>query len=341
MEHDCIIVLANEMDKEGNLNLESMSRIKLARESYSKNPATTLITCGWNYRKDSKLFIGDVMKEYAVKLGIPSEKIITELNSRDTVGEAFFTKINILKNNDWKNLLIVTSDYHVFRASKIFKFIYGAQYEIKVIGSSGFDSFEKQSSEKKSIEAFEHTFKVIKPGDDKEIYDRLSIQHPFYNGEIYPKINLNMQNNETTMTLRKATFDDWQFLLDWRNDLETRENSHNMELVEEENHKKWLNSILSNENRQLFIAIEKEIPVGTVRADFDNQNAEYELSWTISPDFRGKGIGKKMIKLLSNKLQAKIRAEIKKENISSVKIAEFSGMTFKKEENGILHFSNH
>jgi len=190
MKFDCIIVLANEMDKEGNLNLESTARIKLACDSYFNKRSTTLITCGWNYRKDSNLFIGDVLKNYAVNLGVPSEKIITELNSRDTVGDAFFTKSNILKNNGWKNLLIVTSDYHVFRTSSIFKFIFGIQYEIKVIGAAGFDSIEKQKSEKRSIAAFERTFENIKSGDDQEIYERLSTQHPFYNGEIYPKINL-------------------------------------------------------------------------------------------------------------------------------------------------------
>ena len=143
------------------------------------------------------------------------------------------------------------------------------------------------------------------------------------------------------MILRKVTFEDWRILLDWRNNLETRKNSHNVELVEEENHKKWLNSILANENRQLFIALENEIPVGTVRADFDKKNTEYELSWTISPDFRGKGIGKIMVKLLADKLQAKIRAEIKNGNIASVKIAEYAGMKFKNDENGVLHYSNH
>lgn len=190
MEFDCIIVLANEMDKEGNLNLESVARIKLASDSYFNNPSATLITCGWNYRKDSKLFIGDVMKNYAVKLGVPFKKIITENNSRDTVGDAFFTKLTILKNNKWKNLLIVTSDYHVIRTSKIFKFIYGSQYEINVIGSYGFDSLEKQISEKISLKAFERTFENIKEGDEIKIYERLSTQHPFYNGEVYPKINI-------------------------------------------------------------------------------------------------------------------------------------------------------
>ena len=141
--------------------------------------------------------------------------------------------------------------------------------------------------------------------------------------------------------LRKAVFNDWKLLLDWRNDLETRKNSHNMEIVKEENHKEWLNYVLSNENRALFIALCNDIPAGTIRADFEKSSNEYEISWTISPDFRGKGIGKKMVKLLSDHLQAKIRAELKKGNISSVKIAEHAGMTFKKEENGILHYSNH
>jgi len=143
------------------------------------------------------------------------------------------------------------------------------------------------------------------------------------------------------MKLRKAKIDDYKFLLDWRNDIETRKNSHNMELVEEENHKKWLNSILTNENRQLFIAIDNEIPVGTVRADFDNINDVFELSWTISPDYRGKGIGKEMVKLSADKLRANTRAEIKKGNISSIKIAEFAGMTLKHEKNGVLHYTNY
>ncbi len=143
------------------------------------------------------------------------------------------------------------------------------------------------------------------------------------------------------MILRKVTFEDWKILLEWRNNLETRKNSHNMGLVEEENHKKWLNSIIVNENRQLFVAFNNEIPVGTVRADFDKQNNEYELSWTIAPDLRVKRIGKKMIKLLADKLRLKIRVEIKNGNIASIKIAEYTGMIFKKEENGVLHYSNY
>ncbi len=142
------------------------------------------------------------------------------------------------------------------------------------------------------------------------------------------------------MIIRKVTIDDWKILLSWRNDIITRKNSHNMELIKEESHKKWMLSILKNINRKLFIAIENEKAVGTVRADFEEKTKSYELSWTISPDFRGKGIGKKMLKLICINLNAKVKAEIKKENIASIKIAEFAGLKFKKNIKGVLHYSN-
>ena len=187
---DCIIVLANEMDKNGVLNTISEERIKLASETFFKHPLATMITCGWNYRNDSNIFLGEALKNHAVNLGVPAEKIMCELNTKDTVGEAFFTKLNIVKNNGWKNILVVTSDYHAERALKIFKFIYGDQYHIDSIGASGSDNKEKQAAEVKSTATFKQTFGDLKPGDDVKISERLVTQHPFYNGEIYPTINL-------------------------------------------------------------------------------------------------------------------------------------------------------
>ena len=187
---DCIVVLANEMDKEGILNNESVSRVQLACKSYNDDLSGKMITCGWNYRKDCELFIADVMKSYAVNEGIPEENIITEINSRDTVGDAFFSKHKIIASNVWKNLLIVTSDYHVERTARIFKFIYGEKYNIEVIGATCKDSGDKFLGEQKSIDAFNNTFINVDSGDDTEIFNALSSRHPFYNGTIYPQIKM-------------------------------------------------------------------------------------------------------------------------------------------------------
>jgi uncharacterized SAM-binding protein YcdF (DUF218 family) len=188
MDYYCIIVLGNEMDKHGNLNIETISRLKLACSIYFKKGVKFLITTGWDYREDTALCLGSVMKEYAIKLGVPKQKIFSEINSRDTVGDAFFTKQNILIKRGWKNFLVITSDYHVNRTKKIFEFIYGKDYNLRIIGSKSYYNAKNQASELKSIEKFEKTFKNIQEGNDKMIYNTLSTLHPFYNGKVHPKI---------------------------------------------------------------------------------------------------------------------------------------------------------
>lgn len=143
------------------------------------------------------------------------------------------------------------------------------------------------------------------------------------------------------LSLRKVTFEDWPLLLEWRNDEETRNNSHTTALVAEESHKNWLKHALGDSGKQLYIAEEDGIPVGTVRADFDEALNDYLLSWTTSPDARGKGTGKRMVKTLVDLLNTRIRAEIKSGNTASVKIAEFAGLTLKKEDHRVLYFSNY
>jgi len=140
--------------------------------------------------------------------------------------------------------------------------------------------------------------------------------------------------------LKEATLEDWKLLLDWRNDIATRKNSHNIDLVKEEDHKAWLCKVIKNSNRKLFIAYQNKKPVGTARADYDELEKNYELSWTVAPNSRGKGIGKHMVKCLADVLKTKIRAEIKKGNTSSIRIAEYAGMNFKGKKGEVLYYSN-
>ena len=143
------------------------------------------------------------------------------------------------------------------------------------------------------------------------------------------------------IVLRKVTSEDWKILLDWRNDEETQRNSHSTVPVAEATHKTWLNKVLADPNTQLFIAEENGIPVGTTRADFHQPQNDYLLSWTIAPHARGKGIGKLMVKAMAEMLNGRIRAEIKSGNIASVKIAEFAGLSLKKDDHQVLYFSNY
>ena len=189
MKNSIIIVLGNFMDESGQLNKESCSRLDLAIDLFRKNKHAFIITSGWDYYTEYNITIADAMKSYIVKNShISDELVLTETNSRDTVGDAIFTKINIVKKMSMNNLLIVTSDYHVSRVDKIFSYIYGEQYIVKVIGSKTTKKKELSELEDKSLNVFYKTFNGIKSGDDVLIFKRLCSDHPYYNGDLYPKI---------------------------------------------------------------------------------------------------------------------------------------------------------
>lgn len=189
MSFDAVIVLANEMDSNGNLNDESKARANEAVKIFNKNSPKFLVTCGWNYRNDTEIKIAEAFKKYiSDDLGFNNDLIMTEPNSRDTVGEAYFTKINLAKPFHWKNLCVVTSDYHVLRTQEIFNYIYGDCFNIKVHGTSLNIDNNLLSNEINSLKAFRNTFRGIKAGDDENILHALRNLHPFYNGNIYKKI---------------------------------------------------------------------------------------------------------------------------------------------------------
>ena len=99
-----------------------------------------------------------------------------------------------------------------------------------------------------------------------------------------------------SFNLREVKKNDWKVLLKWRNDKITRQNSFNSDLISVSEHKEYINNTITNLNRTLFILEYNEIPVGTIREDRLGKD-EFELSYTISPMYRGKKIGQIMMSL--------------------------------------------
>lgn len=126
--------------------------------------------------------------------------------------------------------------------------------------------------------------------------------------------------------LRRATMADAKMLFDWRNDPETCAASINSDPPQWEGHQKWLDASLCNPERALLIAEVDGVPVGTVRID---HGEETELSWTVAPDQRGKGIAKQMVELACP--PEHVVAKIKPENVASQKVAESAGFMLVEE----------
>jgi vancomycin permeability regulator SanA len=185
---DAVIVLANLMDAKGVLNDESVMRLKAGCECYESRSAGFMVTSGWAYRNDSDICIGSAMARTLVReFGVPDEHIKVDLSARDTVGDALFTKMNVVVPNGWRSIVVVTSDYHRERAKEIFTFIYGVGYEIEVIGIKTSPTAQQLANEVSSLAAFRDTFKSVQSGDTLSIFKKLTDSHPYYNGMIFPK----------------------------------------------------------------------------------------------------------------------------------------------------------
>lgn len=126
------------------------------------------------------------------------------------------------------------------------------------------------------------------------------------------------------MILRPATIEDSGLLLSWRNDPITRAMSHTTHVISRDEHVRWLRKTIADKKRCIYIAEIDGVPIGTIRADRSPNGVE--LSWTIAPEHRGKGLGKQMVCLLVSRLTGHIYASVKTDNVASLKIAKAAGV---------------
>lgn len=186
-----LVVLSHLMSKNCVLGEESAARADMAIELFSSNEFDKLVTLGWDYRGDCATPIAEVVSDYIVHHSdIPKASIIVIRESRDTVGDALFC-FDYLHKEKLKKVTVITSDYHVERASTIFTHVFSKAVSIKVYGvptKANFDS-EILFHEQQSLEAFHQTFKGVDFSSRSEMFKVLSEKHPFYNGQIHPKIS--------------------------------------------------------------------------------------------------------------------------------------------------------
>ncbi len=195
--------------------------------------------------------------------------------------------------------------------------------------------------------------------------------------------------------LRTVTPEDAKMLFAWTNDPVTRQNSFQSKPVLWEEHVAWLQRKLEDENCFFFILTDGKRDYGTIRVDCitvesndaDDLKADdgqtdgasilgeekYGLiSFSIAPEQRGKGLGRKMLLLLESTLKINrieaglaedglteerqletqqaesqehkslklnlLRGEVKKSNIASRRCFEENGYDLEKEIAGELIF---
>lgn len=118
-------------------------------------------------------------------------------------------------------------------------------------------------------------------------------------------------------------------LFNWRNHPDIRSKFFNTNLVSWTEHERWFKKKYKDPNTTIYMIYSEKDKVGTIR--FENSNNIIKISVTINRDFMGKGFGSEVIKLgltqfmTEKNPQKPIIAEIKKDNIASIKAFQKSG----------------
>ena len=188
-----LIILSHLKDANGELDDETLARIELGRELFRSKEFDFIVTSGWDYKDDSDLKIGEVVADNLRKrYSIDKSKILVDVCSRDTVGDAFFLRKNVVRPYDIRSITVVTSSYHVRRADEVFKKFFSPSVSVITVGANfALDNLEERlANEENSYRAFLSTFDNVDFSNDTAVLDVLSISHPFYNGEVYKKINV-------------------------------------------------------------------------------------------------------------------------------------------------------
>ena len=128
--------------------------------------------------------------------------------------------------------------------------------------------------------------------------------------------------NAPRISLRPATLDDAELLLEWRNDPSTRSRSLDPSVIELEPHVAWLGRRLGNPaNCRVYIAERDEHPVGQLRVE-RAAAAQGIVSVSLDAGARGTGLGAELIatgtvRAASELSLSQVTAIVKDDNLAS------------------------
>lgn len=103
--------------------------VELFRQSYAPiviSSAGTMVLEG-----EERIPEAEVMRRQATDLGLPSDAIMIESESKSTFENAYFTK-PILELRGVRKILLVTSVFHSHRAKRIFEDVFGTSISISI-----------------------------------------------------------------------------------------------------------------------------------------------------------------------------------------------------------------
>lgn len=183
---DAIVVLGGGVEPDGSLPALARNRVNRAVEVYRGGIAPRIILsgrCGLT-SPEPPVTEAAAMAEHARGLGVPDEALLLEEESRDTLGNAYFTRERFLEPNGWDSIRVVTSDFHLSRAAWVFRKILGGSYDFSFVSApSGFSArhlIDRALEECKLSIFLNEWLQALEEADEHAIDRLMEQEHPGY-----------------------------------------------------------------------------------------------------------------------------------------------------------------
>jgi hypothetical protein len=185
--HDAIVVLGGTVDDDGTLAPWVAARVERAVEAYDAGVASRVVFSGRNGLygpAHPEITEAAAMAKYAEGLGLPGDAVLLEERSRDTLGNAYFVRRDILQPNDWHSIRVVTSDFHLSRAAWVFRKVLGPRYDFSFTSAfSGFsiDELIVRAVDECRVYVFLNEWlATVEDGDELSVESVMRHHHPVY-----------------------------------------------------------------------------------------------------------------------------------------------------------------
>jgi RimJ/RimL family protein N-acetyltransferase len=248
----------------------------------------------------------------------------------DTIGQAVFTS-SLTHALGVNKLTVITSEYHLPRTRAIFERVHGACCQLTFIGAQhqveNLDAVIK--NELASLALFREKF-----AHATTLFDFTAIlfdHHPRYQHIALERADPNPESEDSLCI--------WS----WKNDPLSRQMSRITDVVSWESHREWYATTVRDPKTVIIVACINGIRACMLRFDGRGQGCA-EININLNPAMRAKRMSKPILAAACKygfetlKL-SRIYAEIKPENVTSLKIFEAVGFVFEGMREGLRTYN--
>jgi hypothetical protein len=124
-----------------------------------------------------------LMRDLMTGWAVAADRIAIEDESRDTIGNAVLTALRYLRGIEPRPLAVITSPFHLERATETFRHVLGYPWQLEAVASDETDDdIARAARETVFLQETTTFFAGVRPGDFGTMARRLRERWPYYAG---------------------------------------------------------------------------------------------------------------------------------------------------------------